>query len=79
MKTKLLSETQHSGDLSYQLSSCRGDLEQLQAKASLLEEERNGLVTREVELKYVIQTHACTHTHTHTHTYTHTRAHTPIT
>jgi len=51
VKTKLLNETQRSGDLSYQLTSCQGDLEQLQARVSSLEAERNTLATREAELK----------------------------
>lgn len=53
MKTKLLKETQQSGDLSYQLTSCQADLNQLQAKVSSLEEERNALASREAELRYV--------------------------
>lgn len=51
VKTKLLKETQHSGDLSYQLTSCHGDLKQLQVKVSSLEEERDVLANREAELK----------------------------
>ena len=51
VKTKLLRETQHSGDLSYQLTSCHGDLKQLQVKLSSLEEERDVLASREAELK----------------------------
>ena len=51
MKTKLLKETQHSGDLTYQLTSCQGDLEQLKTKISSLEKERDNLASREAELK----------------------------
>ena len=51
MKTKLLKETQHTGDLSYQLTSCQGDLEQFKAKVSSVEEERDALASREAELK----------------------------
>ena len=51
MKAKLLKETQRSGDLSYQLTSCQGDLEQLKAKVSSVEEERDNLASREAELR----------------------------
>ena len=51
MKTKLLNETQHSGDLSYQLTGCQADLKQLQVKVSSLEKERDNLAGREAELR----------------------------
>ena len=51
VKNKLLKETQRSGDLSYQLTSCQGDMEQLKAKVSSVEKERDSLANREAELK----------------------------
>jgi len=51
VKIQLSRETQNSGDLSYQLTSCQKEVGQLQVKVSSLEEERNVLASREAELK----------------------------
>ena len=51
VKIQLSRETQHSGDLSYQLTSCQKEVGQLQVKVSSLEDEYNVLASREAELK----------------------------